>query len=453
MCMSIAKFESMLKTNDVYFFDAVEFENIIDHYITTGKHALAKKAVKLGLNQHPYSIQLKLLKVEILVFENQITQAVELLTQIEALEPNNEEVFIQKATILSKNQKHIEAVDMLKKSLEFVQDPVDVWAMIGMEYLYMEDFESARLNFAKCIDVDYEDYSSLYNIVYCFEMQNDFKGAINFLESYIDKNPYCEVAWHQLGRQYLEVKELEQALRAFDYAVIIDESFIGGYLEKAKTLEELEMYELAIENYMITLQLDDPTAYAYLKIGDCFEKLKDFSKAIKNYKLALIEDPLLDKALLMLTDVYYKKGNYPKALHYLNRAIEIDESNPVLWRNYAEINIKLNFYEEAMKAFNTCIDLGDISLEVYLAMSDVLLYIGDINDAIAVLVKAKAFFNEVAEIEYRLFGLFFLLNQKKNSFLHLKTALNIDPGYCNLVKDLFPTVFNNDEVKKLLITH
>ena len=135
MCMSIAKFESMLKTNDVYFFDAVEFESIIEHYITTGKHSLAKKAVKLGLNQHPSSVQLKLLKTELLVFENQIPEAVALLTEIEAVEPNNEEIFIQKATILSKNQKHKEAVVLLKQSLEFVQDPVDVWAMIGMEYL------------------------------------------------------------------------------------------------------------------------------------------------------------------------------------------------------------------------------------------------------------------------------------------------------------------------------
>ena len=29
---------------------------------------------------------------------------------------------------------------------------------------------------------------------------------------------------------------MKEALTSFDYAVLIDESFIGGYLEKAKTL-------------------------------------------------------------------------------------------------------------------------------------------------------------------------------------------------------------------------
>jgi hypothetical protein len=38
------KFESMLKTNKVLFFDSEEFEEIILHYLDMGKAALAKKS-------------------------------------------------------------------------------------------------------------------------------------------------------------------------------------------------------------------------------------------------------------------------------------------------------------------------------------------------------------------------------------------------------------------------
>jgi hypothetical protein len=47
-----SKFESMLKTNKVLFFDSEEFEEIILHYLDMGKAALAKKALKLALDQH-----------------------------------------------------------------------------------------------------------------------------------------------------------------------------------------------------------------------------------------------------------------------------------------------------------------------------------------------------------------------------------------------------------------
>jgi len=61
---SLEKFESMLKTNSVLFFDSEEFEEIVHHYLENGKIALAKKATKLGLEQHPSSTNLKLFQIE-----------------------------------------------------------------------------------------------------------------------------------------------------------------------------------------------------------------------------------------------------------------------------------------------------------------------------------------------------------------------------------------------------
>ncbi|WP_299836772.1 tetratricopeptide repeat protein [uncultured Tenacibaculum sp.] len=443
----------MLKTNEVYFFDTSEFENIIEHYLNVGKHSLAKKALQLGLEQHPESINLKLLNVEILVFDNEIEKAVKLLADIEAIEPHNDEVFLQKATILSKHKKHKEAIEVLKQSLDFVEDPVDVWAMLGMEYLYLDDYENARFNFAKCIDVDFEDYSSLYNIIYCFEMEENFEESINYLKAYIDKNPYSEVAWHQLGKQYYELNMFDKALKAFEYAVLIDETFIGGYLEKAKTLENLGRYQEAIENYIVTLELDDPTAYAYIRVGECYNKLKDKQTAVEYFKKAVYEDPLLDRGWLLLTDAYFEQGNYHKAVYYVNKALQIDDSNPMYWRKYAQINIKLNFYQEAVKAFQTCINLGDIDIEVYIAIADVLLFLGEFDDALNILLKAKKVYKDFAEIEYRLFGLFKINNKEEYAFNHLKKGLEINFNHHKVIKDLFPSIFNEDEFQNFILNH
>ena len=92
--LSLTRFESMLKTNHVLFFDSEEFENIIHHYLNHGKIALAKKAIKLGLLQHPTSTNLKLFKVEIFVFENDLEKADMLINELYALEPLNEEIYI-----------------------------------------------------------------------------------------------------------------------------------------------------------------------------------------------------------------------------------------------------------------------------------------------------------------------------------------------------------------------
>ncbi len=449
--MSLTKFESMLKTNSVYFFDLVEFEEIIIHYLEVGKHSLAKKAVKLGLEQHPVSVDLKLLQVELYIFEDKLDKALKLLKKIEQLEPNNDEVFIQKATINSKNGFHKEAILDLKRALSYTDNKFDIWSFLGMEYLYLDDFENARLNFANCVDVDYEDYSALYNVVYCFDMEKNHETAIDYLNSYINKNPYSEVAWHQLGRQYFVLNKYKEALKSFDFAVLIDESFIGGYLEKAKTLEELKEYKEAINNYLITIELDDPTAFAYVRIGECYQKLGNNETAISYYKKAVHEDPLLDKAWLLLTNLYFEEENYQKAVYYISKALKIDEDNALYWRIYSEINVKLNFFKEAVSGFENCLRLNDHSLVVYISLTDVLSFLGEYNSAIKILLKGQKIYKDFAEIEYRLAGLFFVLNKDKYGFNHLINALKIDYEYHTILNEIFPIVLDNLKIQKLIV--
>ena len=200
--LSLSKFESMLKTNKVFFFDSEEFEDIVLHYMDTGRINLAKKALRLGLEQHPKSTGLKLVHVEILIYDDKIEQAEKILNEIALLEPTNEEVFIQRANICSKRDQHEKAIEHLNNALRYTDDEADIYSMIGMEYLFMDNLELAKDNFILCLENDEEDYSALYNVVYCFDFLDQNQEAIDFLEKFIDENPYSEVAWHQIGRQF-----------------------------------------------------------------------------------------------------------------------------------------------------------------------------------------------------------------------------------------------------------
>ncbi|MDT0645218.1 tetratricopeptide repeat protein [Zunongwangia sp. F260] len=447
---SLTRFESMLKTNDVLFFDSNEFENIIHHYLENGKIALAKKAVKLGLAQHPTSTNLKLFKVEILVFEDKLDLADGLLNELQGLEASNEEVYIQKAQILSKRDNHQAAIHALEMALEITLDEADVHSLIGMEYLFLEDFENAKYSFMKCLEADEEDYSALYNAMYCFDFLDQKNEAIEYLNMYLNKNPYCEVAWHQVGKQYFDLKDYEKALTAFDFAIISDDYFIGAYLEKGKVLEKLGRYNEAIENYRITLELDDPTSFAYLRIGKCFEKLGADKLALDNFKKTVHEDPLLDKGWIAITDFYIKKRNYQKALYYINKAINIDEENVLYWKRYAKINNRLNFYEEAEQGYKKSLELGNYELETWIKRCDILIDLGEFETAIQNLMQAMEFYPETAEIEYRLAGLFFSLNEGEKAYFHLKNGLKLDAEYYIIIEELFPTIFRRKSVKEII---
>jgi tetratricopeptide (TPR) repeat protein len=450
---SLTRFESMLKTNDILFFDSSEFENIIHHYLENGKVALAKRAIKLGLEQHPTSINLRLFQVEILVIENKFPEANDILELLHNLEPENEEIFIQKANVLSKQDQHAAAIDALLIAISISNTPEsdgDLYALVGMEYLFLDQLSDAIIYFKKCLETDTTDYSALHNIVYCFDFLNKNDEAIVYLNAFLDTNPYCEVAWHQLGRQYFTIKEYAKANTAFDFAIISDDTFVGAYIEKGKVLEKLKQYAEAIENYKITLALDDPTSFALLRIGHCYDKLGQADLAIQFFKKTVDEDPLLDKAWIAITKFYMKLLNYQKALYYINKAVNIDGDNALYWKLYAKVNKRLNFLEEAERGYKNTLELGNYELETWLERSDILIALGEYEAAVFNLTQAAEFYPENAEIEYRLGGLHFKLHQTEEGRFHLKNAVRLNIDYSFIISELFPKLQDKPMVRAII---
>lgn len=451
--LSLSKFESMLKTNKVFFFDSEEFEEIILHYLDTGKVSLAKKALKLALEQHPKSTGLKLVQVEMLIYEDKLDLAEKLINELYAIEPHNEEIYIQKASIYSKRDQHEKAVEILKIALQFTDDFADVYNLIGMEYLFMDNLELAKENFIKCLEEDYEDQSALYNVVYCFEFLDQNEEAITYLNQYIERNPYSEIAWHQIGRLSYSLKKYDEALRAFEFATYIDDEFLGAFMEKAKTLERLKRYEEAIESYNRTMELDDPTSYALLRIGKCHEKLGNKVLALKFFNKTVHEDPLLDKGWIAITDFYVRQKNFQKALYYVNKALHIDNQNRYYWKRYATINKELNFFEEAELGYRKAVEYGDFMLDTWLFWIDILQYLGEFETAIQTLLQASEYFPEEYEIEYRLAGLYLMSQEITKGKFHLSNGLRLNFKNRLLLEHLFPSVWEMKVVQKAIEKH
>ncbi len=448
--LSLSKFESMLKTNKVLFFDSEEFEEIILHYLDMGKASLAKKALKLALEQHPKSTGLKLVQVEMLVYDDKLDIAEKMLNELFAIEPNNEEIYIQKANIYSKRDNHEKAIEFLKTALKYTDDFADVYNLIGMEYLFMDNLELAKENFTRCLEEDTDDQAALYNVVYCYEFLDQNADAIKYLNSYIEKNPYSEIAWHQIGRLHYGLKNYKEAIRAFDFATLIDDEFLGAFMEKAKAHERLKEYTEAIENYTRTLELDDPTSYALLRIGKCHERLGNKATALKFFNKTVHEDPLLDKGWIAITDFYVRSKNFQKALFYVNKALGIDNQNRLYWKRYAAINKELSFFEEAEFGYRKAVEFGDYQLDTWLFWVDILQFLGEFDTAIHTLLQSAEYFPEEFEVEYRLAGLYFMNHEDKKAKFHLSNGLRLNFNNHTLLEDLFPVVWSRKMVQNAI---
>ena len=361
----ISRYESLLSEHKVGFFDSYQYEDIILYYFENAKYAKAKQAIETALSQFPFVAALRLLQAEMLIYEDNLQQAGDILDEVIHEEPYNAEIYIQRAHLYSKKNNHTKAIELLQYALSFSEDPSDIDSLIAMEYMYMEEYALAKKYFKRCLAHDSEDYFSLQQLLHCFDFLGENEQAIQFLTAFLDNNPYCEVAWHSLGRQYMVQNNYQEALKAFDFAIISDDTFTGAYFEKGKVLERLKEYKLAIENYKITLSLDDPSSFAYLRIGNCYEKLGDRVMAEQYYFKAVHEDPQSSKAWLALVDYYARENDYEKAEKYVNQVLLNEGDNPTFLRRCAEIYAHVGRLEEAKQIFNQAMDLERYSYDYH----------------------------------------------------------------------------------------
>ena len=451
--LAISKYESMLKQNQVHFFDSNEFESIINHYINTGALDKAKTAISLAMSQHPNSSSLCILQAEMFIIEDDLVSAEKLLDELELANPNQEDVLIQRANIFSKRGKHHDAIRLLKEALEVSQEKGEVYNILGVEHLFIDDLENAKEYFIKSLKINPTEHSALYNVMYCFDYLEQTTQAIAFLNEFLDNNPYAEIAWYQTGKQYIKQKQYKRALAAFDFAIISDDQFTGAYIEKGKTLEKLKYYDKALQSYQDCIVLDASLTYAWVRIGYCYEKLNQPKKALDTYLDTLKNDTTYDKLWIAIVRFFIQKKDLYKALKYINQAIAITDKHPEYWRLYAIIQMQLNKPLEAEHAFEKCCKYGDTSVEIWVDRADILHYLKEPYVALQWLEESLEHHPKHPEILYRLAGFLFQTRRVNEGKKILSYALQQDFEYHFILEELFPVIFNTKMIQQIINTY
>jgi tetratricopeptide (TPR) repeat protein len=403
---------------------------------------MANKAIKMAIEQYPKNTSILLLKVEALIFENNIEEAEKIIDSLYEIDRNNSEIIIQKSRILSKRKKHSKSINLLKKISKDCEFYSDALVMIGKEYLFIDNFENAKEKFKEYIKNHQLDYAVLNNLLYCFDALGNTDNTINYLNDFLEENPYCEVAWHQLGKQYLKKELFKEALTAFDFAIISDDSFVGAYLEMGKVLEKLNKINQAIEQYEIVTKIDEPNPFALYRIACCHNKLGNIELAISYYNKTVEEDPIHDSAWMSLATSYYKQKDYLEAKNHLIKAIEIDSENIKYWELYCKINLDLNNNEEVEISFKEILSLGNLSLSTLIFLTKTLIQI-PLNESLSnqFLIKIDALPNSLlSEKKYISYVILNNSNQIIKANFNLKEAYFHNPAIYDYFKDIFPTI-------------
>ncbi len=398
----IQRFEKMIVSGKNYFFDLNEFLEIIDHYIFIGNNNMAWKSLREADKQNPGNPDIALFKAELLSQENKFEEALEIIEGIQKIKIDIE-VFLLEADIYSRTNHHLKAVKALQKALKNqIHDP-EIYDLLTIEYLYLDDYENALKAALLSLKFDPENQAALYNAISCYDYLSLTDKSIQFLESYVDKQPLSEIGWSLLAKKYLEKKEYYKALNALDYAIAIDDKFLGAYYDKAFVLTHLGNYNDAINLYKITLEISDPTPFAYYHIAKNYELDQQPDKAIEFYNKALDEDPGHYKSWYKLINLLEKNNKFEEALQKSLEAIKISPTQQI-YEQHAELLLKQNQIEKAIKALENSIKFGPLKVPVVLQLADLYLKIHDKENYRSLLLEANKQFPDCKKIQNKMSG-------------------------------------------------
>ncbi len=421
----IKSIELKLKNKDSFYLDVEEIGNVSSYYLEKGLTKKALAVLRIGLNLHPISAEIKLHLAQVYTAQGDYKKALEFAEATEEIDPNNLEVIILKAEIYSYEGSH-------DKSIEYYLDYFAKGGKEGLELIYndlawefesLQDYDNALKYLKLALEENPEEDTLLFEIAYFYEELGKQEECIKYYNKFLDENPYSYNGWYNLGIVYNERKEFKKAVFAFDYATIIKEDFASAYFNKGNSHFNLNEYGQALECYYKTFEYEDNQAITFCYIGECYEKLENLAEAEKSFEIALSLNEDLQEALVGMAIIKDKQGYTAQSVPYIEKAIGLFPKSSSCWYVAGEVYNKLERQEEAYQAYLSADKHNkDNNSQIWLDLSN---FIAE-NISITEAIEYSEKHSDDIKVKYRLVAYYLLLGKGKKALNLLEECLNID---------------------------
>lgn len=440
------KFEEMIENNEEIYFDTEELEDIIIHYLELGDIEYAEIAVNFAVKLHPNSLQIKTKKLEVVLELENYTEAKKLIAELRESSMEDTDFLVCCAKYYSNLGNSKRAIEYCEKALELKEEENFLHNFIADEFVNMEDPFNALKHYKLSLQFDpYDDYA-LENVMICYNRLNRSDEAIDFLNTYLDKFPYSEIAWFEYGQFYFSKKNYDEAIKGFDYLLAINSESVGVYSNKASCYEAMKQWGKAIEVYKEMLEYEFTKAYTFYKIGLCYREMKQLIPALNSFQKSLREDPQFYLSMMEQSYIYEEMGGKKEALHFAKEATSLNENNLDYQKRLAFLYIDCGKFEESLFCLKKLVDAEPNRFYNWYAYAEVLMLIGEYEEA-ATLLETALKKHPRAELYYQLSNSYFNLKNEIEGRNALAKAIELDPHLVNDMQLKYP--FIKDEVKKV----
>jgi tetratricopeptide (TPR) repeat protein len=446
------------------------------YYISVKDVAQAYKALENAIKINPYFSQAQFLIGFIVIYNREFKTGLRYLEKAYTID---EKIFFK-----IKSDREVEKIldDLINGSIKVIQDQIELnpnnlenLYVMGRILFYVNKLESAVNYFRKIIEIKPDNWEVYIYLALSYKELNNYESAINYLkksilinsyyadsywllgEVYIDLGNYglalknlekaVELApnnsryLNSLAKVYLELDRIPQAIRTLQISIDTNPNSKWSYFYLGKALEKEFQFDLAIEQYLKSIEIDPNFTEAKISVSKLYSYLNDYNKAIEI--LDSIVDKLIDPEIyFMLGQFYYNTKNYEKSINNLESYIKIITNNwqafYLLYLDYVAISNK----EKALFYLEKTYELNPKDPKIIVDLFKIYVDTRDLSKAEGFLDSIKNLVKDT-EIIKRVIFIYFEKKDYENAFsIFFENKLYNDINY---LMDLLNFIKNKDK--------
>ena len=173
-------------------------------------------------------------------------------------------------------------------------------------------------------------------------------------------------AWYvNRGNLYQDLQKYELALDEYNQAIEINPNYAMAYYNRGVLYYDQKKYELALADWNKAIELNPNFTDAYYNRGNLYFNQQKYELALADWNKAIELNPNFAKAYYNRGVLYRLQEKYDLALADWNKAIEINPNYAEAYNNRGNLYFNQQKYELALADWNKAIEINPNYAEAY----------------------------------------------------------------------------------------
>ncbi len=227
------------------------------------------------------------------------------------IDAKNKQALNLMGELLLAYNRHEDAIESFNSSLKIDYSQERTHMLMGYAFKQLKQTDNAVNCFRNAINIDPEFFEAYMQLGQIFHLLGD-TSALIYYNNALAINPHDEIALYNKALFYQSMLDWNNALESYAELHKIKPFHSNGHYNLGFIHMELELYDIAINNFSDAIYSNSEFYEAYYSRGNCFETLGNIVQAESDYNRAVEINSEYTYAIEALAVLKEKNRKYNK---------------------------------------------------------------------------------------------------------------------------------------------